>query len=304
MSKYDYLKKEYPQSISKEQLFKICEIAKDTAWIYLNSGVIPCEDTGEKTRRYRIQIDDVIDFLEKRDKGQVPSRSDLKYLRPIKPKKLPEIKKTESYQKRIGRYFRSLLDGVADAIGPREMAEIVGLSQTVVQRHVLHGNIDAAVVGREYVISKESVLTFMLSDHYLDGRGCSEKYKHIMQKLSCIETELKQIRDIRCEVQKAFDGPALKVQLGKVIQFYTTKLKEFPEIMTVHDLKALFYKSDHYILPLLQKKKIRAAMVEGKYVIPKKSVVDFLEGPAFDAMTQFHYHLWIKMGTPIIQEDG
>jgi hypothetical protein len=171
MSKYDYLREQYPQAVSKEQLYKICGIAKDTAWIFLHSGVIPCKDTGRKTRRYSIQLDDVISFLEKRDNGQVPTRGELKFLRP----KNPDIRDGVVWKRYKERYFRELLRSMPDAVSPQEMGEAIGLSKTIIHQNVLHGIIEAAIVGRCYMIPKESVLAFMMSNQYQDGNGSSEK---------------------------------------------------------------------------------------------------------------------------------
>lgn len=44
---YSYLLEEYPETISKDQLYKICHISKVKASWYLENGVIPCEGTGK-----------------------------------------------------------------------------------------------------------------------------------------------------------------------------------------------------------------------------------------------------------------
>ena len=68
---YDFLREEYPETISMEQLYRICHISKRKALWLLEHGVIPCEDSGKRTRRFRIQLEDVIDFLTRRDAGEL-----------------------------------------------------------------------------------------------------------------------------------------------------------------------------------------------------------------------------------------
>ena len=68
---YGYLREQYPAAISKDQLYRICHISKRKALWLLEHGVIPCEDSGKQTRRFRIQLEDVIDFLERRDTGEL-----------------------------------------------------------------------------------------------------------------------------------------------------------------------------------------------------------------------------------------
>ncbi|MEA5040630.1 hypothetical protein SDC9_76665 [bioreactor metagenome] len=68
---YDFLREEYPETISMEQLYRICHISKRKALWLLEHDVIPCEDSGKQTRRFRIQLKDVINFLIKRDAGEL-----------------------------------------------------------------------------------------------------------------------------------------------------------------------------------------------------------------------------------------
>ena len=68
---YNFLREEYPETISMEQLYRICHISKRKALWLLEHGVIPCEDSGKQTRRFRILLEDTIDFLHKRDAGEL-----------------------------------------------------------------------------------------------------------------------------------------------------------------------------------------------------------------------------------------
>ena len=49
-----------PDVITKDQLYRICHISKSTALYLLQSGKIPCEYTGRKTRCYKIKKEDVM----------------------------------------------------------------------------------------------------------------------------------------------------------------------------------------------------------------------------------------------------
>ena len=68
---YGYLRERCPDMISMDQLYRICHISKRKALWLLEHGVIPCEDSGKQTRRFRIQLEDVITFLERRDTGEL-----------------------------------------------------------------------------------------------------------------------------------------------------------------------------------------------------------------------------------------
>ena len=66
---YSFLRDQYPEVITMDQLYRICHISKRKARWLLENGVIPCEDSGKKTRRFKIKIEDVVEFLELRDAG-------------------------------------------------------------------------------------------------------------------------------------------------------------------------------------------------------------------------------------------
>lgn len=66
---YSFLRDQYPEIITMDQLYHICHISKRKARWLLENGIIPCEDSGKKTRRFKIKLEDVIEFLEFRDAG-------------------------------------------------------------------------------------------------------------------------------------------------------------------------------------------------------------------------------------------
>ena len=68
---YEYLRETYPAVISAEQFYRICRISKRKASWLLKNGVIPCSDSGKRTRRFQIRLDDVIDYLSRCDAGEL-----------------------------------------------------------------------------------------------------------------------------------------------------------------------------------------------------------------------------------------
>ena len=57
---------ELPETLSKEQFYKLCHISKSTALHLLRNGIVPCIDSGMKTRCYKIKKADVKEYLNKR----------------------------------------------------------------------------------------------------------------------------------------------------------------------------------------------------------------------------------------------
>ncbi len=62
--KYQLLYRLYPPVITKDQFYRICNISKKTAAHLLDNGLVPCISSGKKTRKYKIKLDDVIEYLE------------------------------------------------------------------------------------------------------------------------------------------------------------------------------------------------------------------------------------------------
>ena len=81
MENYTALKNKYPDFLCLDELSRVCKIAKRSACYLVEHGIIPAIDTGKKTWRYKIAIDDVIAYLEHRDKygsiGWLPIRSNI-----------------------------------------------------------------------------------------------------------------------------------------------------------------------------------------------------------------------------------
>ena len=67
MKYYEAIRREYPETISKDQFYRIAHISKATALHLLQNGLVPCKDTGKKTRRYTIRTDDVILYMIDRE---------------------------------------------------------------------------------------------------------------------------------------------------------------------------------------------------------------------------------------------
>ena len=64
---YESIRRTNPETISKDKFYKIAHISKATALHLLQNGLVPCKDTGKKTRRYTIRTDDIIFYLIDRE---------------------------------------------------------------------------------------------------------------------------------------------------------------------------------------------------------------------------------------------
>ena len=56
---YEEIKRTFPRTMSKDQFYQVAHISKATALYLLQSGLVPCKDSGKKTRLYTISNRDV-----------------------------------------------------------------------------------------------------------------------------------------------------------------------------------------------------------------------------------------------------
>ena len=59
----EYLRTTYPEEITKDQFYRICHISKKTASYLLESGIVPCRNSGKKTRKYIDSVKDGYDYV-------------------------------------------------------------------------------------------------------------------------------------------------------------------------------------------------------------------------------------------------
>ena len=123
---------QYPEYVSKEQLYKICHISKRTALYLLESGLITCVNSGKQTRKYAIATQDVVEYLIRRDKE--PER----YLAPMGwyqgKNKNAFIHLSPELNRKMRCYFEQLMKNYPDVLCVRQVAEITGYKNETATR--------------------------------------------------------------------------------------------------------------------------------------------------------------------------
>lgn len=159
---YSYLRREYPETISMEQLYRICHISKRKARWLLEHGVIPCQDSGKQARRFSIRLEDVICFLEQRDAGLlgavIPqgifSNSSPRPVRPARP---------VLDEDRFCDYLLECWADWPDMLTARQASELCGYSVNALNRWWNLGQIQGMKYRNELRYSKESLACWLAS---------------------------------------------------------------------------------------------------------------------------------------------
>ena len=167
---YSNILKQYPETISKEQLYKLCHISKRVAKYYLDQGVIPCVNTGHATYKYKILTKDVIAFMKKRDRNpEVYHQRDTRKLRCSAHKGEWTEKEIQCYQKQV----LELTARYPDLMTVDMVVEVTGYTKKTVFDWISAGKLRAFRRKRKYYIPKELVTNYMLSDSFREiGNKC------------------------------------------------------------------------------------------------------------------------------------
>jgi hypothetical protein len=163
MSDYSYLYDEFPEVLSGEQLRKILHISKrKCAWL-LQSGAIPCTDNCNKTRRYAVKLDDVIEYIIRTENAAER----------VQPQRPPEC-------------FREQLNDVwfdvPDVLTITEVSTITGYTPNAVDRWVVKGSLRSVIVQTGIITCREWLIDFYCGDGYNIVKKV-DKHLELLRKL-------------------------------------------------------------------------------------------------------------------------
>ena len=131
------IKRKYPKTMSKDQFYRIARISKATALFLLKNGLVPCVDSGKKTRRYTIKTDDVIEYLKDREahpdsykaiRGWYSGTAGKKD--PLKGSVSPEL--SPDQQRLFIQYLSRLMKSFDDLMTVKQLAGFTGYNATTV----------------------------------------------------------------------------------------------------------------------------------------------------------------------------
>lgn len=177
MSDYSFLINRYHEFVTKDQFYRICHISKKTALYYLENGVIPCIDSGKKTRRYKIAIKDIIFFLQDRDKNPekyyLPNHFNNPFLpseiRQYKAKHRPDsykyvyklkgIKEVKDYQKYLEQQFADYPDMMTSL----QIQQVTGHSKSTIVSWCKSGKVRYIRHHNAYLLQKKSVIAYLFN---------------------------------------------------------------------------------------------------------------------------------------------
>lgn len=181
--KYDGLRNQYPQYISKIQLYQICGISPRSATYLLENGIIPAIDTGKQTWRYKIALDDVITYLRRREQwgSMIPhGAASSRYKRPRNKCKSFSSLVTPGQESEIAEYFTHIYADCPDVLTAKDVLEMTGFCNETIFRMLRNGELKSVMDGKRYLIPKPYLLQYLQTPAFIKSRSSSEKFKRIL----------------------------------------------------------------------------------------------------------------------------
>ena len=197
---YQQILDEYPEYITKEQLYQICHISKKSAQNLLESGEIPCIDSGRKTHRFLIATADVVDYLQRRDSAPRPAAD-------------------ETAVEKI----RAALALYPDVLSVAQVSELTGRRSSTVTKWCRLNYIENIYAGGKNHIPKASLADFLVS-RWDEFQNIGEK-----EAVAVVENTSAsgQISDLQLSVLQPFSRHPYKVRDDEAMRDMVESVKQY-----------------------------------------------------------------------------
>jgi len=182
MKKYENLRTKYKDPISLDQLRVICKIAKRSARYLVENGIIPAVDTGRKTWRYQIAIDDVIEYLRRRDRegSFIPARV-TSSCEPSTNKRSYSQIVARGQEREVAKYFAEVYADYPDVLTTNDMATMAGMHKKSFIRILKDGHIKVLAREPRYIVPKVYFWDFIASRRFIDAWSNSDEFIRILE---------------------------------------------------------------------------------------------------------------------------
>lgn len=183
---YDFakIKASYPEKIGLEQMRVICHISKKTARYLLKSGLVPCIDTGKKTRQYIINTKDVIAYLKKRQSHPETYTPPIGYYSASwnngNRKKTVTLREwanlgTAKDKDKFVAFLKCKMRPYSDVLSAAEVSKFTGYHHNTITTWCCNEYFRYFKIGNSYMIPKVCLLNFLVSPHVLDSYRPAKK---------------------------------------------------------------------------------------------------------------------------------
>lgn len=180
MDVYEQMLAAYPDPMSRTQFRKAAHIGTRTSQYLLQSGLVPCVNTGKKTRCYKIAKRDVIQYLKDRERHPQDYLPPSKWYHHAKQSFAKpcahgwHIDYSCIPRKRAEHWYERQFKALPDVLDIKAAA-LLGYSSKTVMRWCSVGQLKTIMQKPKYLIPKRWLIEFAASDAYNNIHRKSEK---------------------------------------------------------------------------------------------------------------------------------
>lgn len=176
---------QYPEILSKEQFRIVAHMSKRTATYLLESKILPSENTGGKTRCYRIKKQDIITFFEDLEMSPkkiimppdwYSTKKDVK-VSPYAVRSLPKKVFDKDY---LRKFYTTKLKDYKDIISVTKVAEFTGYRSSTVTQWIRDGKLKALQLPGRYIIPKVYLIDWLSSEAYNNIERKTKKHVYAL----------------------------------------------------------------------------------------------------------------------------
>ena len=186
---------EYPEIMNKEQMFRVCGIGKNTAQYLLETGLVPCTDTGKKTHRFLIAKSDVIAYVTDRERNPDKYKAPALWYTDGQSVEHPDLCKSleqdELNDTRIRAYYEEKLRYYSSLLTPKNIMMFTGFSKTAVNNWIYGGKLRYLDCLAGNLIPKEYFLDFLCSEWFNKNNRKPDRTKKYITEISKSKTSIK-----------------------------------------------------------------------------------------------------------------
>lgn len=142
-------------------MFRLCHISKKTCLHLLQSGLVPCIDSGKKTRRYKIRTADVILYLKCRERNPQKYRPKAGYYSCSRGRRKKTTIITPEEKQRAWEFFEFKLEEYPDVLTASQAAILLDRHQSLIIRWCREGKLRSFSIRGKYRIPKEYLREFL-----------------------------------------------------------------------------------------------------------------------------------------------
>lgn len=183
-AEYREIKRQYPKTMSKDQFYRVAHISKATALFLLKNGLVPCKDSGKKTRRYTILTDDVIAYLKDREEHPDTYKAICGWYSGTAGKKDPfhacvSPRLSPDEQQLLVQYLSRMMKSFDDLMTVKQLAKFCGYNTTTVINWCNKNLKHFSIAGR-FLIPKISATEYLASPQLCSLPQKSKKHKELL----------------------------------------------------------------------------------------------------------------------------